>query len=244
MYKDKLLNMNILLAIPALATSFLQSPKIEDYVQSNFNDASFTAKVKFGNQTELRKINKDFGESYRFGSTDFRMKEPFKLRGDAKVEDTAVVFILNGGTRVIRAPRQHINLKTNVANKPGQRQTPFDFGILTKALVNDYLEGKFIRKDRATDDLVFDLTYNSKFDDSSRYRVWIDPSTHFMSKREWYDQSGNLKATFIYSGPQKISGCTLPSSAVVKNADGKAAGETMYQNIKVNTGLPDSIFNP
>lgn len=235
--------MNILLTLPALLT-FAQTPKIEDYVQSNFHDATFNAKVKFGNQSELRKINRDFGESYRFNTTLFRMKEPFKLRGDAKVDDTSVVFILNGGTRVIRAPRQGINLKTNVANKPGQRQTPFDFGILTDALVDGYLEGKFIRKDRATSDLVFDLSYNAKFDDSSRYRVWIDADSKFLNKREWYDQKGNLKATFIYSGPQKIGGCTLPSAAVVKNADGKAAGETLYQNIKVNTGLADSLFNP
>ncbi len=236
--------MNLLAVIPVLLTAG-QTPQIENYVQTNFKDATFTAHVKSGNQTELRKINKDFGESYRFKNTTFRMKEPFKLRGDTKVDDTTVVFILNGGTRVIRAPRQGINLKTNVAKKPGQRQTPFDFGILTPALVSGYLDAKFIRKDRATNDLVFDLTYDEqKFDDTSRYRVWIDPETKFLSKREWYDQKGNLKATFIYGGPQKIGGCAIPVSATVKNADGKVAGETLYQNVKINTGLDDDIFNP
>ena len=235
--------MNSLLLLTAVA-SFGQTPAIENYTQSNLRDVSFTAKVRSGNQSELRKINRDFGESYRFDYTHFKLKEPFKLRAESKVDDTDIVFILNGGTRVVRAPRQRINLRTNVASKPGQRQTPLDFGFLTPSLVASFLDGKFVRNDRATGDLVFDLTYDKKFDDRSRYRVWIDADKKVFTKREWYGQDGNLKATFIYANPQQSNGCWIPSKVTVKNADGKTAGETEYQNIRANTGLDDSLFTP
>ncbi len=233
--------MNTLIAL-TLALGLGQGPSVEQYSATNFHDASFTARIKFGSQPELRKINSDFGESYRFEYTDFKLKEPFKLRGQTKVEDTDLLFILNGPNRLIRAPRQRVNVKQNLYMKPGQRQTALDFGIITPGLFNDFLNGKFVRSDRATGDVVFDLTYETKFKDPTRFRVWIDTEKKYVTKREWYGQDGNLKATFLYSSPLDTGGCWVPTRCSVKNNDGKIAGETYYTGLKVNSGIPDSVF--
>jgi outer membrane lipoprotein-sorting protein len=232
--------MNLLLALTAM-TSFVQGQSIDQYTQP-IKDISFTMDVKTGNQPELRKISKDFGEAYRFNHMNFKIKDSFQIRADTKVEDTSIVMILNDGIRVFRAPRQNLNIKKDVRNHPGQRQTIFEFGILTPRLFDGFMDAKFVRKDRATGDAVFDLNFNQKFGDTTRYRVWIDQEKRFTTKKEWYGQDGNLKATFTFADPEKVGSAWLPTLATVKNSEGKLAGALKYSSFKVNVGLEDSLF--
>jgi len=231
----------ILLAAAALGQS---SAKISDCWQTNFNDASFTAVVGTSNQKELAKINKDFANSYRFKSTTVRLKEPFKLRLETKVDDMDILFIVNGVTRVVRIPSRGIRNKENLAKSPGKRQTSLDFGLLTPALFNNLFEAKFIRTDRATGDHVFDLTYIPALDDTTRHRIWVDPKQRYVNKREWYSQNGgHLLATFLYSEAKQFGTIWFPTKLTVKNADNKVAGSTTYSGVKVNSGVADSTFN-
>lgn len=221
------------------------SQNISSYVQSDFKDLSFTAKVQSAKQSELAKINQDFAKSYRFTNSKVWLKEPMKLRMEAKVEDTDIYFIVNGGRKLVRVPRANINQRDDVSKAPGKRQTPLDFGLLTPSLFSNFLKAEFVRKETRGDyegDLVFDLTYVPSLDDSSRYRVWIDPTMKITTKREWYSQAGYLMATFTYENAKEFNGVYIPQKATVKNADGKLAGTSAYTNIKVNAGLADSMF--
>src|SRR2546421_2191900 len=82
-----------------------QTPSINDVVQSNFRDASFQVKVTYANQEELGKINKDFGQTYKFKVMDVKLKEPFMIRMTGNVEDTSILFVLNGSTRLMSVPK-------------------------------------------------------------------------------------------------------------------------------------------
>jgi hypothetical protein len=232
--------MNSLLALTTL-TTFVQGQSIDQYIQP-IKDITFTMDVKTGNQPELRKISKDFGEAYRFNHMNFKIKDSFEIRADTKVEDTSIVMILSDGIRVFRAPRQNLNIKKDVRNHPGQRQTIFEFGILTPQLFQSFMDAKFVRMDRASGDAVFDLSFDQKFGDTTRYRVWIDKDKKFTSKKEWYGQDGSLKATFTFSDPAKIGSMWVPTIATVKNSEGKLAGALRYSGFKINSGLSDSIF--
>jgi hypothetical protein len=232
--------MNSLLALTALV-SFPQSPSVDQYTQP-IKDVSFNMDVRVGNQGELRKISGDFGEAYRFDHVSFKIKDSFMVRGDTKVDDTSVVMILNEGIRLFRAPRQNINIKKDVRNHPGQRQTIFEFGLVTPELFQSFMDAKFVRNDRATGDVVFDLNFDRKFGDTTRYRVWISPDKRFTTKKEWYGQDGALKATFTFTDPTKVGSIWLPTRAMVRNSEGKLAGELSYGGFKVNSGLADSIF--
>src|SRR5687768_10687603 len=227
-----------LAAISAIALG--QTPSINDVLQKNFEDASFTARKKVGNQKELSKINKDFGQSYKFDYTNVKLKEPLMLRLDSKVEDTNVTFILNGTQQLIKIPG--FSQKQNLSRAPGRRQTPLDFGFVTASMFKDLFVAKFVRLDRATNDLVFDLTYLSKFEDTSRHRIWIDPERKFTSKREWYNQHGRQVATFFYEEPKLADGMWLPTKVTVKNMDNKVAGVTEYESVRINTGLSADLF--
>lgn len=231
-------------AIALVALSHVQTTSILDYVQTDLKDATFVAKVMRGDERELRKINDDFGVSYKFKTAQIRMKDPFMLRMEATVEDTSILYIVDGPVVVYRIPRAGIHTSTNNARHPGRRQTFLDFGLLTPSLFGNFFDAKFVRKDRATGDAVFDLTYSDKkVDDSSRHRIWIDPAKKIVTKREWYDQEGKQKATFLYQEPTEVDGVWMPTQLTVKNNDNAVAGITKYISIKINTGLTNSLFD-
>lgn len=211
-----------------------------DIVQTGFKDAKFTARVIKGDQDELKKINDEFGKSYRFTTTTAWVKEPFMLKMEATVEDAKVSYIVNGTMKAYKLGRS-ATIKDNVANSPGKRQTLFDFGILTPALFKDLYVAKFVRVDR-DGALVFDCTYNTKFDDTSRHRIWVDKEKKIVLRRVWYGQEGQQRATFIYENPVQQKGIWFPTRCTVKNNDDKVAGVTEYQKMVINSGLADSLF--
>lgn len=193
-----------------------------------------------GEQSELRKINKDFATSYKFSYLKVYYKEPLMLRAESRVEGTDLYYMISGGRKKYLIPKIHISTVQNIAHAPGKRQTMMDFGLLTPSLFADLMNAEFIRTDPDNGDLVFDLTY--KADDRSRYRVWVDPQKRFITKRVWFAQDGHEMATFTYAQPEEVNGVWFPTRGTVRNADRVVAGITEMTQIRVNEGLKDSLF--
>lgn len=231
----------LIVAATLLSTVGQNNYDWNDIVQPAFKDAKFVARVVTGNQKELKKINDEFGQSYRFSTTTAWVKEPFMLKMEAEVEDARISYIVNGTMKAYKLGSK-ATVKDNVANSPGKRQTVFDFGILTPSLFQGFFVGKFVRVDRETGDLVFDCTFNPKWDDTSRQRIWVDKEKRIVNKRVWFSQEGEQRATFIYSNPQQQNGVWFPTKCTVKNNDDKIAGVTEYQKMVINSGLPESAF--
>lgn len=226
------------------AGSWAAAQSIDDYVQRNLRDAAFTARVVRGDQRELAKINKDFANSYRFRFVNTWLEEPFRLRLESTVDDTKIFFILNGSTRLVRIPRSNVNLRENLEDSPGKRQTVLDFGLLTPSLMKDLFDAKFVRNDRATGSAVFDLNYKKRFGDTTRHRIWMHPQRRYVERREWYSQiDGRLLATFLYEEPVQQANVWFPTRLTVRNAENKVAGITEYTNVRVNQGLSDNLFD-
>jgi len=224
-----------------LALLVAQGNSIQSYVQNGFRDVSLTARVQSGNQRELTKISKDFGFSYRFSYTNLSVKEPFRFRAESMLDDTKLTVIQNGMTEKFNTPIYHGT--QNLSKAPGRVHTPLELGILTPSMFDDFMTARFVRMDRATGNAVFDITFVPRLDDTSRFRVWIDPQKKYTTRREWYGQGkGNLKATFIYDEPREFNGVWLPTRSSVRNADNIAAGSLTYQNVKVNQDLSDALF--
>ncbi len=229
--------------LPALATALTADPDINDIVQTGFKDASFSGKIEYMKQSELVKIKKDFANNYRIKNTKFWLKEPHMIRIQAKVEDTDVLYVVNGKARLARIPRAGVNQKDVFERAPGKRQTLLDFGLVTPSMFKDPFAGKYVRTDRQSGDYVFDLTFKRpEYDDNTRHRVWVDPKTKITVKREWYNQDGRLLATFLYEEPVNQNGGWMATKVSVKNVEGKLAGVTRYENPKINTGLEADLF--
>ena len=221
-----------------------QSTNIDSYLPNSLKDISFNISLTKRLPKELQKIDQSYVVQYsQLDSALFRGKEPFKLRIDAKSEDTAGITITNGSRKLIKVPVLRINIKQDVSKQPGQRQTLMDFVTLTSSEAHQFLNAKFVRFDRENGDAVFDLTFPSELSYPVRHRVWLDKTAHYMVKREWYGLQGQLRATFLYLNPTTVIGVTVPTVLRVLNSENKIAAESKYMNVKINDGIADSVFD-
>jgi outer membrane lipoprotein-sorting protein len=226
----------ILLASPGV------EPKIQDYVQKGFKDASMSGKIEVMKQSELVKIKRDFANNYRINGAKLFLKEPHMIRIEAKLQDTDVLFVQNGVKRLAKIPRAGINSKESFDKAPGKRTTVLDFGLVTPSMFDDPFNPKFVRTDRESGDQVFDLFYTPRYDDTARNRIWIDAEKKLLTRREWYSQEGRHLATFLYQEPKSENGGWIATKVTVLNSEGKIAGITRYTSSTINTGIAASLF--
>lgn len=222
------------------------NPTIGSVTAANLKDVKFTWVVENANQRELAKINTDFANSMRFRRSLVELKEPFKLRMESTVEDSTIVFIVNGPRKLIRVPRTGLVQRQDVSRAPGKRQTFFDFGLLTPSLFQNYFTATFIRTEARGDlagTLVFDVKYVPSLQDKTRHRIWVDRTKKVMMKREWYGQDGTLRATFRYGGHTQSGGVWIPGRITVYNADNVAAGTSRFDDVVANRGIDDARFS-
>ncbi len=229
------------LAFAALA-AHMPDPKIEDVFQRSFRDAYFVATIDMAKQSELVKIRKEFGTQYRFKETKVWLKEPHKIRLEAKVDDTLVIYLINGTKKQFKVPRVNMSQVEDVADAPGKRQTFLDFGIMTSTMFSDPFSSDFIRVDRQSGELVFDIIFKKRYEYNTRHRVWIDAAKKYTTKREWFAQEGFQLATFFYTDPINLGGVWFPTKCTVKNVEGKVAGITSYKKVAINAGIAESLF--
>lgn len=231
-------------AVPLSPSAFAASEPASAFAlaPANLHSVSFTAKITYGNQHELRKISEDFGKTYRFQYAKVKMEAPFKIRVESVVEDQSVLVIGDGDNVLYKVPRAGIHSQQNLLNQPGRRQTFLDFGLLNRDL-GDFFASKFVRKDRATGDDVYDLTYRrAAAKDTTRYRIWINPERHMVDRKEWYGQIAEFRAAFTYTDAKRVDGVWVPTKLSVSNADGKLAGQMSMVDVQVNPDLPASTF--
>lgn len=217
---------------------------IRAYVCANLDDFTATGVVVSSNQRELEKINKDLGFLYRFSRVTMRYKEPNKVRIEGTVEGTRGVYIVNGTIQIVSVPKLRLNTRRDFGNSPGKRKSLADMGLISEWYLT-YTNFRFLRAGTVdgTPVGIFEMTYKDRDEDTSRHIFYIDPVTKVVRKRDSYRQDGSFQAVYYYRDVREVApGIWFPTRIEVQNADRKIAGVTRYENIRVNTGLPDSLF--
>ncbi len=215
------------------------NPMLQDYCAIPFEDITFKIKFVQGNRVELRKINQDFANAYEQTEAAVFYKEPMKFCLESQMNGQKATYIVSGDYSYWKIPRLGINSKINISKSPGKRQSMFDFGIVTLSMLKDYVVGTFVNQDNEL--VVFDLRYQYELD-KSRHRIWIKKENRYITKREWYGQTGNLTAVFHYLNPVRFQNIWMPTRCEVHNSEGKLAGITEYQSFVLNSGLSDEKF--
>lgn len=214
---------------------------IQSYVCSKLDDFSATMHVVNVNERALSKISKDAVLIYKFGTVEMRYKEPDMVRIEGNAQGTHGVFILNGPTQWVAF--NGIKAKRNFANQPGKRKSLMDVGLISEYYLS-YTNARFLREG-SVDGVpcaVFDMTYKDRHD-TSHHIVYVDPKTRVVRKRESYSQDGKLQAIYYFKDVKEVKpGVWFPTLIEAQNTDRVIAGTTAYRDIKVNTGLPDSLF--
>lgn len=214
--------------------------KITDATRG-FKDISLTSRVEKAEVKELDKIGSDFSKGYAFKTTTVRFKSPDKMRIDGKLGLVSMSVVINGDDKVTRVPLLRIAKKDNVAKEVPKRQSDLDIGIISGSFWDNY-EVKGAVEESGDDGPVYKITYvsNSKKKDESV--IWVDAKTLKLLKHERY-RNGKMKARFIYLDHSYVQGIVwVPTRIQVYNQEGKLAGVTVNENIRVNTGIPDAVF--
>lgn len=231
--------------LSAVVPASALSTNIHSYVCERLDDFTATMVVVKANQRELGVINKDAGLLYRFKSVLMRYKEPNKVRIDINEQGTRGTYIVSGSTQWVSIPKIGLRSKREFGASPGKRKSLMDSGLVSDYYLT-YANAHFLREGsvEGTHVAVFELTYKDRDEDSSRHVIYIDPKTKCVLKRENYTQGGKLQAIYHFKDLREVkAGVWFPTRIEAQNVNGVIAGITEYHDIKVNTGLSDSLFH-
>ncbi|HZO87285.1 MAG TPA: outer membrane lipoprotein-sorting protein [Chthonomonadaceae bacterium] len=226
-------------------TTAALSNNIGDYVASRLDDFTATMRVTYHDDNALRKINKDFGMIYKLqGDVRVHYKDENKLRLDARLGASSATLIVNGTKQYVRLSGLGIKDVRDLGESPGKRKTLLDVGMLSHGyLAYTHAEFRGTRPVDGVECAVFRVSYRDKNLDTSHRIIWVDPRTKVVLKREEYSQEGKLNAIFYYRAPHEVApGVWFPSRIEVFNNENQRAGETVYRDVHVNTGLEDKLF--
>ena len=207
-----------------------------------FRDVTLTCKVLYADHAELKKIGKDFNKSYEFNTTTVRFKAPDKMKMEGKLGLVRAAVVINGDRKATMIPAIRYSKKENISDEPHKRQTDIDIGIATGSLWRDYTVTSTV-EERGANGPVYKITFVRQNSHEKKHVCWIDAKTLKLLKVEKYESDGSLKSRYIYSKHSLIDGAVwVPGRIDVYNQEGKLAGTTAYENIRINTGISDSVF--
>jgi len=231
----------IVLSIGAWASAVSSVKERISDSTSDFKDVVVHARVTYANAKALSEISKDMPRSYNVKSSTLSFKYPDKMRMEGRVSVIKAVMIINGDMKAIVIPGIHVISKRSIKGQPHMRQTELDLGILTRSLWNDYIVRSAEAEDSANGSV-----YKIVFVRSNALRrnlvVWADEKSLKMLKLEKHDEDGSMKVRYVFSDHHRVNGIWVPGRIDVYNRQGKLGATSMYEDIRVNSGLPDSLF--
>lgn len=206
-----------------------------------FQDMTAVGTVTYKDKDALAKVDSSYTRLYEFKTANVSLKMPDKLRITGKLGMVKLEYIVNGGFKIVRSPTLRINKKQDYSSDPAKLQTAFDLGLVTPVLWSN-------RRIEVVEDPEADANGEIKLrlqwpKGSMVYTAWIDSKDFWLKRFEKLDDAGTLIVRMIYSNPQKIGGVIwMPLKVEMFAPDGTKAGASEYSDIKVNTGLADSLF--
>ena len=220
-------------ALPAQA-----APDIRALTSNNVKTLQASSEIVAENQDELKKISGDISLAYRLHRGSMVYEQPGKLRVDATIPHLATgYYVINGNMKRTVAP--FVDKKQDTTGAPGKRQTLLDFGLVPPELLTDY-NATFLRRESGL--LCFQIQ-PKQAGETEKDLVWIDPKTHITAQRYNYDRDGKLVKWFLYKNPVLVApGIYVPTRVELYNTSNKLAGATVYQNVRVNQPVSESLF--
>lgn len=213
-------------------------PSINSLTSANIKTLQASSEIVTENQDQLKTIDGDIALAYRLHRGSLVYEQPGKLRIEASIPHLATgYYVINGNRKLTVAPFVHKVQDTTGA--PGKRQTLLDFGLVPPELLTDY-NVTFLRRESGL--LCFQVQ-PKQAGETQKDLVWIDPKTHITAQRYNYGRDGKLTKWFLYKNPVQIApGIYVPTRVELYNTQNKLAGATVYQNVKVNQPVSESLF--
>ena len=206
-----------------------------------FKDISMVGVVTYKNKKAIAKIESNYARLYEFKSAVVSYKDPDKLRMDGKLGMVKFEYIINGWSKIVRAPTIRFSKREDFTGDPAKLQDAFDLGIVTPALWRNRRIEVIEDPEAAQNHEIKIRLYWPKGD--MALLAWLDEQDLWLKRFEKRTGDGKLQLKVLYLNPRKVGGVIwMPTTVEIYTSDGEKAGTSEYTDVKVNTGLPDSLF--
>jgi outer membrane lipoprotein-sorting protein len=190
------------------------------------------------NYDELKKIGGAFATSYRVPTYELVYKSPGKLRVQGKAGPLSALLIYVGDTKRFRIGL--IKKTQDVRGNPGQKQSLMDVGICSKDWLSTDYQAVFQRREGLL--LVYKLVQRNT-DNKSHELIWVNPKTFITEKRQSRNSEGELQKEIRYLKARELRpGIFLPSRVEIYNSQGKLGAVQTVEEVRVNVGVAESLF--
>lgn len=235
-----LINMSCTLhAAPQITVDQFKQRVVE--ATKNFNDLSMVGTVTYKNKDALAKIEANYAQLYEFKTASVFLKNPDKVRLEGKLGMVKFEYIVNGTNKLFRAPMVKINKKNSYADDPAKLQSALDIGIVTPALWQ-YRTIEIVEDEESQQNGDIKLRLRWPRGDMIYY-AWIDAKNLYLKQYVKQTAEGVVELRTVYSDAKKFADAIwVPCKVEVFASDGAKAGTSVFSDIKVNSGLADSLF--
>lgn len=207
-------------------------------ITEKIKDMSATLHVTETNWRELEKCGSDFKRSYYFKRMNVAYQYPNKTRMETKTLGSTLLIVFNGDIRYYKVPFK--TETSSVAGQPGQKQGLLQFGIYAPDYLTLDYEPHFVRTEKNLQ--VIRLTQRRSVNRSFEI-LWVNPKTHVIERRQSWNGDNVLTMELRYKDVKEVHpGIFVPYRIEVYNPEGKLGAAQAVENLKVNTGLADTLF--
>lgn len=210
-------------------------------VSGKLKDLSFSVTVIEKNQAALEKMEPEYAALYELKSVRVYLKHPGMVRTEGKLGMVKFEYIINGWRKIVRAPMLKIRKESDYSGKPGKLTTPFDFGLVTPSLWDNRTVSI---EDDPEASAAGEIRIRLRWAGSGTSIVaWLDAKSLCLKRVERRDDEDHAKFRILYLNHRLHDGVVwVPARAEMYAPDGARVGVSELGDVKVNTGLSDSLF--
>ncbi|MFN3648076.1 MAG: hypothetical protein ACK47B_00740 [Armatimonadota bacterium] len=228
----------------ALVAPVFAQKTLDHYIQPSLKDLSASVDVVSKNDRELAKIGKGYVDAYKLSKQEVWAKEPGRVRFQGKQGVFTIRYVTNGNRKLTEVPTLRIKDVDDISQEPSKGDSIVDLGVISTTWANRVVSRWLRTEQRAGKTVqIFQTWY--KEDPRRKYTFVLDPATktvveriehHRNKKKEGY------RKRLVYSEVKQVDGVSVPTRVELYNGEGKLAGVMKYDAIKINSGLPDTMF--
>lgn len=206
---------------------------------SGIRDISARMVVLDADKKNVRNINPSLIEALNIKEMDVFYRSPDKFRAEAMAKGLQLTWILNGDRQLISVPGMMIRKMEDIGRNPGRKRNSLDLGFVSDQLWQDFNVTVISQSKDA-----HRLRLTPKVAEGKRHElIWVEPETMKLLRRDRHSRSGTMSVRYTYGNHRKFRNLAVAQQAKVYDPNGEFAGTIEYRNLKINSGLAESLFS-
>lgn len=212
-------------------------------VNTRIKDMAATVRVTETDWRELEKCGSDFKRTYYFKRMNVAYRYPNQTRMETKALGSTLVIVFSGDTRYYKVPFK--TETSSVAGQPGQKQGLLQFGIYAPDYLTLDYDPQLLGVEKSGKEKgLHKIRLSQRRSANKSYELlWVNPKTHIIERRQSWNGDKQLTMELRYKNVKEVKpGIFVPFRIEIYNPEGKLGAAQAVEDLRINTGLADSLF--